>query len=609
MSGSSASAHQPLPRQRERDHRRPPRPVSPSVHRGKRSRIQFAHRHRGLPQPPGWSKRGALRCPKVGPVDKPPPATLLERLRDPGFTPRLREVDGLVDLLADEDLGKAAARAIGRVGPAALEPLRARLEAARPPLRAHVVKAIGRLAPEPSAVAVLLAALEDADAKTRRNAAIALGHVARADVEDALLAAWERDPSPPMRRTLAASLGKIRDRAVALRCSRRPSAPATPSSRGSRAAPGPWSSGPPRAACAGASLRHARRRGRCPSSPCRVAGSRISWPTSCPAWPRWSRRASTAPGASGRALRGRSTPCSPRGRCCRFTSPCRARRGAPGDALADDHRPCGDERGREGHLRHVDRRAGPLPDRLGRGRPPASRDLGRVARHRGRARRSSSTIRPRRPGRSSSRATTSPSIWRIAPRSLVDPRFSWRRGDVPAASHPTLAAALARVAGARDDDVVWDPFVGSGAELAERALLGPALALFGSDVDPRALEVARANLAGAGIEARLELQDALEPAPEGVTLIITNPPMGRRAARDGRPRRAARPLRGARRGGPRPARPARVDGALAGAGAGRRAARRPEARLGAHGRHGRLRRRAPALGEVAGNRRCERLQI
>ena len=141
-------------------------------------------------------------------MDKPP-ATLLERLRDPGFTPRLREVDGLVDLLADEDLAKAAARAIARVGPAALGPLRARLEAAAPPLRAHVVHAIGRFAPEPAAVDVLLAALEDADPKTRRNAAIALGHVARPDVEDALLATWDRDPRPPMRRTIATSLGKI----------------------------------------------------------------------------------------------------------------------------------------------------------------------------------------------------------------------------------------------------------------------------------------------------------------------------------------------------------------------------------------------------------------
>jgi predicted RNA methylase len=119
----------------------------------------------------------------------------------------------------------------------------------------------------------------------------------------------------------------------------------------------------------------------------------------------------------------------------------------------------------------------------------------------------------------------------IVPRAFDDPRFEWRIGDVPAASHPTIAAALARVAGARSDDVVWDPFVGSGAELVERALLGPWRALVGSDVDERALAVARRNLESAGLAARLERADATAFAPEGVTLVITNPPMGRRAAR------------------------------------------------------------------------------
>jgi 23S rRNA G2445 N2-methylase RlmL len=119
----------------------------------------------------------------------------------------------------------------------------------------------------------------------------------------------------------------------------------------------------------------------------------------------------------------------------------------------------------------------------------------------------------------------------IVPRALVDPRFSWRLGDVPAASHPTIAAALARVAGVRPDDVVWDPFVGSGTELVERALLGPFRALVGSDADARAIAVAQVNLDSAGVAARLERADALAFAPEGVTLVVTNPPMGRRAVR------------------------------------------------------------------------------
>jgi hypothetical protein len=117
---------------------------------------------------------------------------------------------------------------------------------------------------------------------------------------------------------------------------------------------------------------------------------------------------------------------------------------------------------------------------------------------------------------------------RLWPRRLDDPRWSYRRRDVPAASHPTVAAALARVAGAHPDDVVWDPFVGSGAELVERALLGPYRALWGGDLDPAALDAARENLAAAGHAATLERRDARVGPPPGTTLVISNPPMGQR---------------------------------------------------------------------------------
>ncbi|MGC4086324.1 MAG: HEAT repeat domain-containing protein [Polyangiaceae bacterium] len=124
-------------------------------------------------------------------------------------------------------------------------------------------------------------------------------------------------------------------------------------------------------------------------------------------------------------------------------------------------------------------------------------------------------------------------LLRLVPQ-FVDPRFAYRRRDVPAASHPTVAAALARVAGVRPDDVVWDPFVGSGLELVERALLGPYARLIGSDLDVRALEAARDNLTSAGVRNfELVQGDARTLALAGVTLIISNPPMGRRVARDG----------------------------------------------------------------------------
>jgi tRNA G10 N-methylase Trm11 len=101
---------------------------------------------------------------------------------------------------------------------------------------------------------------------------------------------------------------------------------------------------------------------------------------------------------------------------------------------------------------------------------------------------------------------------------------------VAASSHPTLAAALARLGGVRADDVVWDPFVGAGTELIERALLGPYARLLGSDSDARALARAEENLRSAAV-ARWELfaADARYGQPEErPTLVLTNPPMGRR---------------------------------------------------------------------------------
>src|SRR5262249_36152420 len=88
--------------------------------------------------------------------------------------------------------------------------------------------------------------------------------------------------------------------------------------------------------------------------------------------------------------------------------------------------------------------------------------------------------------------------------------------------------------GPRGHDVVWDPFVGSGVELCERALSGPYRRLVGSDLDAAALAVARENLAT--LDARdvtLIQGDATRLRPPGppITLIVTNPPLGRRVQR------------------------------------------------------------------------------
>ena len=125
----------------------------------------------------------------------------------------------------------------------------------------------------------------------------------------------------------------------------------------------------------------------------------------------------------------------------------------------------------------------------------------------------------------------------LRPRFVPDPRFAYRTGDIPAASHPPLAAAMARLAGRREGDVVWDPFCGSGLELVERASLGGVSLLVGGDLDPAAVAVARANLEAAnlaGARSRLLVGDFREhrKVPEltagTVSLVLTNPPMGRR---------------------------------------------------------------------------------
>ena len=120
----------------------------------------------------------------------------------------------------------------------------------------------------------------------------------------------------------------------------------------------------------------------------------------------------------------------------------------------------------------------------------------------------------------------------LRPRLSPDPRFSYRRLDVPAASHPPLAACMARLAGNSGSDVVWDPFCGSGLELIERGLLGGVRKLLGSDRSADAIDIAKSNLAAAAlrVEADFFHGDFREAdlASNSISQIITNPPMGRR---------------------------------------------------------------------------------
>ena len=456
--------------------------------------------------------------------------SLPAQLADPGFTPGKAALPAVLALLAsdDEALAERAEQALLRAGAPAGPLLRELLAGATAPLRARVVRVLGRLALADAGLRpALLACLEDQDPKARRNAIAALGKVGDPAVAPALLERAGREASVPHLRSLVEALGKVGDVAALA-----------------------WLD----------ALEHAdpelqRLRSRAQIMLRRSLGREVS-----------------AAGIADDAL-----AAAPRD----LLATCR-----PGleDILAGSL-PAESEPRALGPGRVALRSAGPLRA-LGRVRtlltlgfpltptplapgpealvaaltrtltgPEALEifrtwSLGqvryRLAWARGGHRRSVVWRVAEAVGRACPELVNDPSAspWEVVVDDMrgaltvelrprwTDERFAYRRGDVPAASHPTIAAALAQLAGVRADDVVWDPFVGSGLELVERGLLGPHALLIGSDTDPHALAIAAANLAAAGLE-RVELvqADATTHCPAGVTLIITNPPMGRRVQR------------------------------------------------------------------------------
>lgn len=125
----------------------------------------------------------------------------------------------------------------------------------------------------------------------------------------------------------------------------------------------------------------------------------------------------------------------------------------------------------------------------------------------------------------------------LRPRVVPDPRFLFRIDDVPASTHPTVAAAMARLAGMESEEIAWDPFCGSGLELIERWRLGNVKAIYASDLDEKATNVARLNFAAAGLPNESlaihccdfrDYREVTKIAPRSLSLIMSNPPLGRR---------------------------------------------------------------------------------
>lgn len=444
-----------------------------------------------------------------------PGFSLSDAIREAGFTPRGSDLPGLVELLTG-DTEDDAERAILRLGAAAAPAIHEELAAARPPLRARIARVLGKLALEERAlVPHILGLLDDADAKTSRNAVLALGRLPSPTVEARLVELVRSAPSPGHRRSAVDALGKIGG-PRALHTLRE--LDAEQDAELQRLA-------------ARAVLRLERTLGR--DAPSEIdLEARLDRPARVELGCRPGLEKLLAEEVGGRALGpGRvaaalATSLADLHRARLFIDvafPIAARGqglAAVVDALTSDET--------VGLLARLTR--GPIRYRIawtsgGHRRAEVLRLATAVAERRPELVNdpTASTWEARVGLERQGRVDVA-----LLPRRYVDPRFTYRVRDVPAASHPTVAAALARVGGARPDDVVWDPFVGSGVELVERARLGPYRALTGSDLSADALAAARANLAAAGVAARLEQRDARAGAPAGTTLILTNPPMGHR---------------------------------------------------------------------------------
>jgi predicted RNA methylase len=482
------------------------------------------------------------------------------RVRDPGFTPGIRDLPALLGLLEDDDeeLAKATEQAVLRIEPRHSSRLVsetiAHLASATRPARGRLTRLVGRVAasiasgPASGASATaeatltearawLAGALADADPKTRHTAARALGKLrpadarARAELERALLVAWDAGGADDQR-ALADALGKIGSKAARERLA----SAAKPDS----AAPEPGLA--QRATRAALMIERSAAREqpgavdltRVPEGPLSIrfhARGGLEEIVSRELGDTWRPRVA-GPGLVDARLIGPLATAAAIRTALDF--------GFPLDPV-----PVRDE------LAEAIVRAITDPRALAVLRAFTRTDGGpirfRLVWRRGGHRRALAWRCAELIAAATKELVNDPteSTWEIVvddhrdrvalelvPRGFADERFAYRGATVPASSHPTIAAALARLVPARPEDVVWDPFCGAGAELVERARLGPYASLTGTDLEATAVEAARANLAAAGIrDATLAIADATTYEPKGVSLIITNPPMGRRVQR------------------------------------------------------------------------------
>lgn len=457
------------------------------------------------------------------------PSAILDRIADPGFTPGRRDLPRLLAHLGDREHGDAVLRALVRAGEVAATAAFAAFDAADAGARPRICELVGRFARDPARVAWLGERLHDGDERVRRRAATALGKLEDPTHEQALLDAWQRATSDTERKAIAAALGQcggnealamldavqttdpellrvlgttrhkltrgiVRSEATTIDLDAVAEEP-FPIDLHVRIGLEPWIL----SKLAGA---HVVERGRV----------RVVWHGSLREL--FAVRTFVAP----------SFPLAPQR--VRSSSP-EAIEGAIVRAITSE----------PALAIFTTWTRGPVRWRLdwtGRGHQRAA--VWRIGQTVGLLR--PELVNDSRDAPWQVTVTTRRDVVAVSlvPRGLVDPRFVWRRGTVPASSHPTIAAALAEAAEVRPGDVVWDPFVGAGAELVECALASgnPSLALLGTDLEADAITTARSNLDAAGLHhATLAVADActwLPPRPP--SLIISNPPMGHRVRGD-----------------------------------------------------------------------------
>jgi predicted RNA methylase len=471
--------------------------------------------------------------------------SLAAKLESPGFTPGARDVEPLFALLgvATDDVAKQVERALSRLGDRVARRAVDSFAESAPPLRARLCSLVGRIFVSGERGEIgewLVHRLDDADPKTRRRAAAALGKTRDPRFEQPLLARFQRAQEEPERRALAAALGSV----------------------GGAAALSALSALEP----ADAELRRivAESRIKIERTELRVERSAIVM-DAVPRAPvdlllhvraglegilieelgsaRNTRRA-----GRGRVSLRVDRPLRDVFRARTFVDvgfPLRAEPVHGGDVAEAVVRALTSDSALE-VLETFTR--GPIRYRL---------DWGQGGRRRAATFDVAARVRRIRPelvndptealweAVVSTGARDSADVVRVElwPRGIDDDRFSYRRSTLPASSHPTVAAALARIGGVVASDVVWDPFVGAGTELVERARLGPYAALHGSDTDGRALDAALDNLRAASV-TRFQLAEGDARTwgpPARPSLVITNPPFGRRNLR----RDTIRPLLGA----------------------------------------------------------------